>query len=648
MAWKAIAPSFLFGAIVLGSFSFAGSPMSETVLDTNFYRDLDQISKFDEEKAFAYGTKIESDSLAVQSYLFNNSLNLLWEKNNGNSENGSERISGNAFLLNIFLPDWIGEFHPDRANYSPKSYLGGDELVLLLGTSFSFVKELFSGVSNWKSEVNEATTSVKLSEKSNSQSDHSLYLSHPWPVLKETENQFRFTQDYLYKLGDPHYSSFETDIGRPYYFKIDNKNVEAIYAAVDLEVNSALIDIDLRSRGRATNYLRYIQGLDTNNIFWRSDISDIRGEKYKFAVDFAVIKVKFNIAHLKKHYIDYLTDLYSKFERIPQLLRTELVVRDEKTAPLFIGGWETLSEKETDMNTMSKLFVDAKIQTSKTSDTGSKSPSEYASEDKFKECCEAKLYETYTQRLSPNGSSPTESRNYEMIDKEYYPNDEMGILFVKYKIKNKSKNWIFPETKEFWIKGFKSNSSSTDSAFETLKNINDLSDRNLIRFLEAKPKAYAAWREFGVNYSYFPYKNIQQLFFEKTLLSDKPAQMNMSEPVGLFTVGSNKYLNIAHHLDIPNMNLRNAKGSIALMKHPERNEKVMLGMYDGTSNWENPLSRKIRNIGKVALFISPWRYDLFNEDNKLSKPTLADSLKKKQLDKRIIQVNRFRIKSNGH
>lgn len=77
------------------------------------------------------------------------------------------------------------DFHPDKKSYSPKSYVSGDEVVMLLGTSFSFASKIFDEVKDWKSEVNEKQKSqydsekVTLKNKSSKKSGNTLLFSHP-------------------------------------------------------------------------------------------------------------------------------------------------------------------------------------------------------------------------------------------------------------------------------------------------------------------------------------------------------------------------------------------------------------------------------------------------------------------------------------
>lgn len=142
---KSAALTGLFALLSVGSYYAATSPLVSTSVDEEFYQDLDLLSRFDE-KSIGYRSDIEEDHLDIRNYLFNTSFNLTWTKSNEKVNENS--ITGNAFLLNILTPDWMDEFHPDKKHYSPKSYVAGDDVVLLLGTSFSFAKQLFDKVDN--------------------------------------------------------------------------------------------------------------------------------------------------------------------------------------------------------------------------------------------------------------------------------------------------------------------------------------------------------------------------------------------------------------------------------------------------------------------------------------------------------------------
>lgn len=142
---KSAALTGLFALLSVGSYYAATTPLVSTSVDEEFYQDLDLLSRFDE-KNIGYRSDIEEDHLDIRNYLFNTSFNLTWTKSNEKTNENS--ITGNAFLLNILTPDWMDELHPDRKYYSPKSYIAGDDVVLLLGTSFSFAKQLFDKVDN--------------------------------------------------------------------------------------------------------------------------------------------------------------------------------------------------------------------------------------------------------------------------------------------------------------------------------------------------------------------------------------------------------------------------------------------------------------------------------------------------------------------
>lgn len=53
------------------------------------------------------------------------------------------------------------------------------------------------------------------------------------------------------------------------------------------------------------------------------------------------------------------------------------------------------------------------------------------------------------------------------------------------------------------------------------------------------------------------------------------------------------------------MYLHKGKGMGAFMQHPYKREKMLMGIYDGTSDWVNPIYGQKKHVGKVALLISP-------------------------------------------
>lgn len=82
-------------------------------------------------------------------------------------------------------------------------------------------------------------------------------------------------------------------------------------------------------------------------------------------------------------------------------------------------------------------------------------------------------------------------------------------------------------------------------------------------------------------------------------------QLNQSTTTLSFQISNQKYINLAHHLDLPNMYLHKGKGMGAFMQHPYKREKMLMGIYDGTSDWVNPIYGQKKHVGKVALLISP-------------------------------------------
>lgn len=344
-------------------------------------------------------------------------------------------------------------------------------------------------------------------------------------------------------------------------------------------------------------------------------------------VDFAVIKVKFHVANLRGRFLDYLVELYRKRTTLPKL-DSYFEVENERTGSMFLGGWEAMTEREVDFHTMDNLFVGVKNGTGKRS--GGRP--------------ELEIYESYLSRFS-NNASP--SQIYEIVNPVWYDNKEDGVSFLKYRIRNKNKGWISPKKRDFLFVNDSSESQTNDNRemLKTWEREKIASDRKLLSFLEAKPKVHARWKEYGVKYSYFPFQSIKSDLFLKTVTNStlKSDSLNQNKAIATFSQNGKKYINVAHHLSIPNMNLYQGKGIAAIMQHSNKKEKIMVGMYDGVKNWLNPVSGKERYVGQVTMFISPWRYDLFNANNNLSKPSLGDVLKKKGLHNRLIHTNRFRI-----
>lgn len=183
--------------------------------------------------------------------------------------------------------------------------------------------------------------------------------------------------------------------------------MEAVYAAVDLSLNKHLINLSLGVKEKLLFDLHTIHRQDNDKVNWAESIDDIYGNKYKFAVDFAVIKVKFPVNNLRGRFLDYIIDLYKKRTILPKVMDTYFEVKNERTGPMFLGGWEPLTEQEADFHIMDNLFIQKKSGSQKTGQQ-----------------TEFDLYESYLYTLSSN---PTPTSDYEIVDKKWYENKEDGV-----------------------------------------------------------------------------------------------------------------------------------------------------------------------------------------------------------------------------
>ncbi|CBY92054.1 hypothetical protein HF1_00460 [Mycoplasma haemofelis str. Langford 1] len=614
MRFRSLPPFALFTTIVGASLYSFSSPLFLTFVDSSFFQDPIFFNKF-EDKDFVYKTSIKEDLEGTKDYFFNNSFNLYWKNNSNNSQS----VVGNGFLLNILYPPEVHKGDPYRYSYRPKYYSSGEDLIFLIGTSFSFVKQLFTKINDWKSEVNESSNQsqeILLNEQSNFE----FYFSHPYPDKDQRTGIPE--QDYLYKLQDDnYYQSKEWLLNKPHYIKVEKKDVSVVYAAVDLQINKRLIDFPLRNSDLIYKELKDIHKKEAE---W---VDNIHG--YKFATDFAVLQLKLKIKDLRGPFLEYLKKLYSKEGKIAKVPRASISVTDGKTNPIYLAGWSSLSEYEKQIHKFDNLFIEAKAKNSGSGgDSGnqinSKTPSEINSCN-FSTLLDLNICESFESDKCSSSSS------YEHTNLEFFPNDVDGVLFVSFQIKNKSTSFVYPKKKSVAYTGFKSGGATADHS-ETLSyyNLNQQEkNQRLKNFLAAKPEGLAKWKELEVRYGYFPFQNLRDHFNRVYYDPSTSGDINSSSPLDIFTLNGNKYVNISHQINIPNLEMSRSKGMMALMKDPEKKENIMVGMYEGMREWTNPFSLSSKSVGKIMLFSSPWRYDLFTKGNKLSKPTLADSLEKK-------------------
>ncbi|AEW44912.1 hypothetical protein MHC_00230 [Mycoplasma haemocanis str. Illinois] len=627
MRFRSLPPFALFTTVVGASLYSFANPLFLTFVDSSFFQDPIFFNKF-EDKDFVYKTSIREDLEGTKDYFFNNSFNLYWKRNSDNSKS----VVGNGFLLNILYPPEVHKGDPYRYSYRPKYYSAGEDLIFLIGTSFSFAKQLFTGINNWSSEVNESQ-SQSLESKSNEQSDFEFYFSHPYPD-KDLRTGI-LEQDYLYKLGEEnYYQGKEFLLNKPHYIKVEKKDVSVVYAAVDLKINKKLIDFPLRNSNLIYQELKDIHKREAE---W---VDNIYG--YKFATDFAVLQLKLKIKDLRGPFLEYLKRLYSKEGKIAKVPRASISVTDGKTNPIYLAGWSSLSEYEQKVHKFDNLFIEAKAKSSSSAVSG-KTPSEI-NHSNFSSSLDLNICESFES----DKCSSSSSSSYEYTNLEFFPNDVDGVLFVSFQIKDKRTDFIYPKKRSVAYTGFKTGGATDDNS-ETLSHYNlnqQEKNQRLKNFLAAKPEGLAKWKELEVRYGYFPFQNLRdhfnRVYYDPYISKD----INSSSPLDIFTLNGSKYINISHQINIPNLEMSRSKGMMALMKDPEKRENVMVGMYEGTREWTNPFSLSSKSVGKVMLFSSPWRYDLFTKDNKLSKPTLADSLSNKNsnsdklLDK-LIYRNQF-------
>lgn len=653
MYYKSWAPIAIFSAVVgLPFYSFSNS-LDTTVLDSSFFQDPNLFNKL-ENNDFVYKNSIEEDATGIKNYFFNNSFNLLWKKST-NGKDAKDDIFGNAFLINIMYPDYLRKDDPNRYTYTPKYYQAGETVTLLVGTSFSFVSKVFKGLGEWD-KVNECDKVITLDKQlgnnggNNCPTDkngqgangngYEFYFSHPYP--EDNEKTGAKQQENLYSVSSDYLDKQEFQINKPHFVKIDNKDVGLVYAALDLKVNKKLVNISLNSGDGINRVLHDVHTntkTDRDNDF-QSDIQpNWLGSKYKFAADFAVLQLKVKMKDIRGLFREYLRELYKKEGKVTKIPRNNMSIRAGKTDPLYLAGWSAMTQEERQQHEVDNLLVEAKAKGTNGKCNGATSSGSGGDID-LKGISPNEIKEKYggtatslgdCLELNLKNSKEQNNDKYEATDFEYYPNDEDGFLFVDYHVREKNgEKKKFLQKRSVVFDGFKVNNATAKRDF--VKTYNDNHRRKseeTRRFLKADPTGMAEWKELSVQYGYFPIQNIN----DKVNKLSKKVQTNIdtSTPLETFKAGDNTYVNISHQINIPNLGLSQAKGIMALMKDPDSDQNLMVGMYEGSHVWKNPIGLEKKSVGKVMLFISPWRYDLFNANNKLSKPSLGDSLGKKKI-----------------
>ncbi|OAL10321.1 hypothetical protein A6V39_02680 [Candidatus Mycoplasma haematobovis] len=653
MYYKSWVPVSIFTSVVGLPFYCFSNSLDTTVLDSSFFQDPNLFNKLENED-FVYKSSIEEDSTGIKNYFFNNSFSLLWKKKNGVND---DEVFGNAFLINIMYPPHLGKDDPSRYTYTPKYYQPGEEIILLVGTSFSFVSKVFKGLNEWD-KVNDCTKVITLDKHSgnggngtcpkeviNSNNEqYEFYFSHPYP--EDNEKTGVKQQENLYSIKEDYLSKQEFQLNKPHFVKIENKNVGLVYAAVDLKVNKKLINIALNSREGINNVLRDVHTNTKDDSDFQSEMrTNWFGTSYKFAADFAVLQLKVQMKDIRGLFRDYLRDLFKKEGKITKIPRNSMSIRDGKTEPLYLAGWSVMSQTERDQHEVDNLLVEAKAKAKNGVNNGqcnstSSSYSLNANNDALIQIVPSDIKKKHKatsnslgdclELVLKNSSSQSSQDKYVATDFEYFPNDEYGFLYVDYYVQNKNTKKKFPKKRTVIFDGFKKRNPTARRDF--VNTYNDTHRRKsdaTKRFLEADPKGMAEWKELSVQYGYFPIQNIHDKVHK---LNKEIKEIDTTTPLETFQAGGSTYVNISHQVNIPNLGLSQAKGIMALMKDQDSDQNIMVGMYEGRHAWTNPIGLDTKAVGKVMLFISPWRYDLFNSNNKLSRPSLGDSLKKKKVN----------------
>ncbi|WP_391591944.1 Mycoplamsa peptidase, DUF31 containing-protein [[Mycoplasma] cavipharyngis] len=550
-------------------------------------------------------------------YLRTHNISLYLQDN----KNPDNKINSSGFIINTF------------SDQNDSSSTNNQKINLLVGTNLHVVKQLFPSVD--LSKINQQEN-VKLSDLA-SNNNKDFYLSFFDYDTSDAKNVGPLKADFnLYQENNNNNANDAEK--RNVYQKIKNSNVELVYTATNLAINKKLFkfdqNINLLNQFRdqiAAQKQEEIEWIDSYNPtlvdpFTKSTNFIQKRTEFNFAVDFAVLKLTFDPSEqpewLKKFNQKMQTNDVN-YSAIPTN-RSFILNSNLSTPSYLIGGFSALNQNaiiNEIVNNADPYFA-LKINQNIT--------------EKFANEISAENFNDYFEIKNLNQKYLTISK----INLTHNVNN--GLLIVDATIQNKAagnNNYYKSKTFTQVISGFKSLISAPVNIQPNKKPFKD--GLPVVKWVEAE-----------VNSGTFSDESIFRIannlwndkVYSRLSYFDNQAQINqakLNNNPNVLNYGDQNFLAINSNIKTPSLDLKpGSSGSLAISDKWIKSNAPgtgynLIGIYSGADQYHNPLSSTIRKTGRIVLFSSAFRYELFQAKNNLSKPSLCDVLNNKKITEKL-------------
>lgn len=567
-------------------------------------------------------TPIIDDHLSGANYLRNHVVSLLYHDKNATS-NFDNAISGTGFIINIF----------QNSPHGITNAVGSiGDVRILVGTNFHVAQALFPDV-----DLNRIN-----------QDNYSPSLNDPERQMSIGFLNYIATQEHAQVPSDGDYSMYFTSTNRTNltnnvnnrFLGLEDRNVKLVYAATNLSLNKEIFNFDNRI-SQFNNYKNIIieqkydqiEWVDSfnpalNNPFQKSlpNAFDHRTE-YKFATDFAVLEIKIPNSAFNTN--NYLNNLFTKMRTTDQDYSALNVSRGFVLSPTYTTNYfVTGAFSKFD----SEQIITEKLQRSRPI---FRLKQEFESDRPFPSVINANNFFDYIEVLNLND-------DVQVVDPFNFNYDDVnGVLSFHAYLENKVDE-AQPGTKiriamkrSNLVYGLKATNTQTQIIAPAIKTTvtNDV--------------AVTKWSEAYVKRGVFSDISIARManslwndqVYNKVSLNQKTGnhKTNLAAKYNLIQHHDDVFLGIDSEFYINNLNLKpGSSGALAISDGWNLDDKIkkgysLVGIYRGINQWHNPFTNQVINRGVYSLFSSPLRYELFQAQNKLSKPSLCDVIALKNL-----------------
>ncbi|MDQ0513795.1 hypothetical protein J2Z62_000233 [Mycoplasmoides fastidiosum] len=572
---------------------------------------------------------IDKNNLPGADYLRTHSVSLYMEdetpKTTGveNNSEQSSKISGTGFIINTYA-------NRNEVNAEGEAINDDERIHLLIGTNLHVAKAFFPNEDLIKVNHPEDKSSPKLSETQNGASKKFRvgffnYGSSQIEIKGAEKANFN-----LYQSDEPLIRNNEISEERNIYLDVDSKNVELVYTATNLAINKKLFNfdqninlLDVYRDEISSQKLSDIEWVDSynpglNNPFIKTADINQQYSQFNFAVDFAVLKISFEKnqqPNWLKTFNERMQTNDVNFSAIPTN-RNFVLENNLMTPQYLVGGYSTLTVDQK---------IDELVGTAEP--VFQLKPNQKIDDILPSEITAANWHDYFAvSNLNPK---------LEFFGLEnFQSNDDQGYLFFEGSVRNQTtsaEEYVATKKVSDIISGFK--------AIRPNRN-----NPNLVApttpFRHGEP--IVKWIEAEVKNGTFSDKSIytianelwnQKIYSRDSYFTNEHfRQANVDQNSDLVTYNGQNFLSIGSKILTTNLNLKpGSSGSLVISDqwfrpNSPRTGLNLIGIYNGTKEYINPIYQTKRHVGQFLLFSSAFRYELFQARNKLSKPSLCDVL----------------------